>query len=88
MREKLNIYRRARGKKLPKNITTHEYPIFDNTVPKMKFKIKKERGGDLKQDLDDYPTEEQIYTQIKPKSNQKFDIIANGNFEKFSNLSN
>ena len=65
VREKLNIYRRARGKKLPKDITTHEYPIFDNTVPKMKF--KREKGGDLKQDLDDYPIEEQIYTQIKPK---------------------
>ena len=33
----------------------------------MKFKIKREKGGDLKQDLDDYPIEEQIYTQIKPK---------------------
>ena len=50
---------------MPKDITTYEYPIFDNTVPKMKF--KREKGGDLKQDLDDYPIEEQIYTQIKPK---------------------
>ena len=67
VREKLNIYRKKRGKKLPKDLTTYEYPIFDNTVPKMKFKIKREKGGDLKQDLDDYPIEEQIYTQIKPK---------------------
>jgi hypothetical protein len=65
VREKLNVYRKSRVKKMPKDITTYEYPIFDNTVPKMKF--KREKGGDLKQDLDDYPIEEQIYTQIKPK---------------------
>jgi hypothetical protein len=65
VREKLNVYRKSRVKKTPKDITTYEYPIFDNTVPKMKF--KREKGGDLKQDLDDYPIEEQIYTQIKPK---------------------
>ena len=67
VREKLNVYRKKRGKKLPKDITTHEYPIFDNTVPKMKFKTKREKGGDLKQDLEKFPIEEQIYTQIKPK---------------------
>jgi hypothetical protein len=65
VREKLNVYRKSRVKKTPKDITTYEYPIFDNTVPKMKF--KREKGGDIKQDLDDYPIEEQIYTQIKPK---------------------
>ena len=38
VRGKLNHYRRSRGVKLPKDITTFEYPIFDNTIPKIKFK--------------------------------------------------
>ena len=67
VREKLNIYRRKRGVKLPKDITTYEYPIFDNTIPKIKFKIKKTKGGDLKEDIEAHPTDEQIYTQRKPK---------------------
>jgi hypothetical protein len=52
VREKLNIYRRARGVKIPKDITTHEYPIFDNLIPKIKN--KKIGGGDLKQDNQQY----------------------------------
>ena len=39
VREKLNKYRISRGVKLPKDITTHEYPIFDNNIPKIKFKL-------------------------------------------------
>jgi hypothetical protein len=58
VREKLNIYRRSRGVKIPKDITTHEYPIFDNLKPKIKN--KKIGGGDI---IDD----NQQYTIIKPK---------------------
>jgi hypothetical protein len=68
VREVLNKYRRKRGVKLPKDITQYEYPIFDNTIPKIKFKIKTTKGGDLQQqDIDAYPTDEQTYTQRKPK---------------------
>jgi hypothetical protein len=67
VREGLNKYRRKRGVKLPKDITQYEYPIFDNTIPKIKFKIKTTRGGNLKEDIDAYPTDEQTYTQRKPK---------------------
>jgi len=69
VREGLNKYRRKRGVKLPKDITQHEYPIFDNTIPKIKFKIKttKTKGGDLQQDIEAHPTDEQTYTQRKPK---------------------
>ena len=42
VRGKLNNYRRSRGVKLPKDLTTYEYPIFDNVIPKIKIKkIKK-----------------------------------------------
>jgi len=67
VREGLNKYRRKRGVKLPKDITQYEYPIFDNTIPKIKFKIKTTRGGNLKEDIDAYPTDAQTYTQRKPK---------------------
>jgi hypothetical protein len=66
VREKLNKYRISRGVKLPKDITTHEYPIFDNLRPKIK--TIKRKGGDLKEDdINDYPTEEQEYKIINPK---------------------
>jgi len=66
VREKLNKYRISRGVKLPKDITTHEYPIFDNLKPKIK--TIKRKGGDLKEDdINDYPIEEQEYKIIKPK---------------------
>jgi hypothetical protein len=58
VREKLNIYRRSRGMKMPKDITTYEYPIFDNVIPKIKT-IKK-GGGDIK-------IEDQQFSLIKPK---------------------
>ena len=41
VRGKLNNYRRSRGVKIPKDITTHIYPIFDNVIPKIKIK----KGG-------------------------------------------
>jgi hypothetical protein len=66
VRGKLNNYRRSRGVKIPKDITTHEYPIFDNVIPKIKIK-KLKKGGDLKEDINDHPIEEEKYTQIKPK---------------------
>jgi hypothetical protein len=58
VREKLNKYRISRGVKLPKDITTHEYPIFDNLEPKIKN--KKTGGGEINND-------DQQYTIIKPK---------------------
>ena len=70
VRGKLNNYRRSRGVKLPKDLTTYEYPIFDNTIPKIKIKKIKTtttEGGDLKDDEEAHPTEQQKYTQIKPK---------------------
>ena len=67
VREVLNKYRRKRGVKLPKDITQHEYPIFDNTEPKIKFKIKKIKGGDLQEDLEAHPTDAQTYTHTEPK---------------------
>ena len=67
VREVLNKYRRKRGVKLPKDITQYEYPIFDNTVPKIKFKIKKTKGGDLQEDIEAHPTDAQTCTQRKPK---------------------
>jgi len=69
VRGKLNNYRRSRGVKLPQDLTTHTYPIFDPTEPKIRIKIKtiKTEGGDLKDDVEDHPTEPMKYTQIKPK---------------------
>ena len=58
VREKLNKYRISRGVKLPKDINTYEYPIFDNLEPKIKH-VKK-GGGDVNDD-------NQQYTIIKPK---------------------
>ena len=66
VRGKLNHYRRSRGVKLPKDITTYEYPIFDNTVPKIKIK-KIKKGGDLKQEMEDQPIDGQKYTHTEPK---------------------
>ena len=60
VRDKLNSYRRSRGMKMPKDITTYEYPIFDNLEPKMKSKNK----TSLKY-LDD--EEEKEYKVINPK---------------------
>ena len=59
MREKLNAYRRKRGVKIPADITTHEYPIFDPTVETKKI-LKKTKA----QEAD---TDEPIYKTIKPK---------------------
>ena len=71
VRGKLNHYRRSRGVKLPKDITQYEYPIFDNTIPKIKIKkIKKEgeaKGGDLQHDVEAHPTDGQKYTHMEPK---------------------
>jgi hypothetical protein len=68
VRGKLNNYRRSRGVKLPKDLTTYEYPIFDNVIPKIKIKkIKIKKGGDLKEEVDAHPTDPNEYTQIKPK---------------------
>ena len=67
VREVLNKYHRKRGVKLPKDITQYEYPIFDNTVSKIKFKIKKIKGGDLQEDLEAHPTDAQTYTHTEPK---------------------
>ena len=67
VRGKLNHYRRSRGVKLPKDITTFEYPIFDNTIPKIKFKKIKKGGGHIEQEIDTPPDDGQIYTQRKPK---------------------
>ena len=53
--------------KIPKDLTTYEYPIFDNTIPNIKVKIKTKKGGDLKEEVDAHPTEQQKYKQIKPK---------------------
>ena len=58
VREKLNTYRKSRGVKIPKDITTYEYPIFDNLEPKIKH-VKK-GGGHINDD-------NQQYTIIKPK---------------------
>jgi hypothetical protein len=58
VREKLNKYRISRGVKVPKDITTYEYPIFDNLEPKIKN--KKTGGGDINDD-------NQQYSLIKPK---------------------
>ena len=70
VRGKLNNYRRSRGVKLPKDLTTYEYPIFDNVIPKIKIKKIKTtttEGGDLNEDVEAHPTEQQKYKQIKPK---------------------
>jgi hypothetical protein len=70
VRGKLNNYRRSRGVKLPKDLTTYEYPIFDNVIPKIKnkkIKTTTTEGGDLKDDEEAHPTEQMKYTQIKPK---------------------
>ena len=68
VRGKLNNYRRSRGVKLPKDLTTYEYPIFDNVIPKIKIKkIKTKKGGDLKEEVEAHPTDPNEYTQIKPK---------------------
>ena len=58
VRDKLNKYRRSRGVKIPNDITTYEYPIFDNLIPKIKN--KKTGGGDINND-------DQQYSIIKPK---------------------
>jgi len=58
VREKLNAYRKSRGVKIPKDITTYEYPIFDNLEPKIKH-VKK-GGGRINDD-------NQQYTIIQPK---------------------
>jgi len=60
VRNKLNSYRRSRSKKMPKDITTYEYPIFDNLEPKMKSKNKES----IKY-IDD--EEKQVYKVINPK---------------------
>jgi len=60
VRDKLNSYRRSRGMKMPKDITTYEYPIFDNLEPKMKSKNK----TSMKYINDE---EEQVYKVINPK---------------------
>ena len=60
VRDKLNSYRRSRGMKMPKDITTYEYPIFDNLEPKMKSKHK----TSMKYINDE---EEQVYKVINPK---------------------
>ena len=60
VRGKLNNYRRSRGVKLPKDLTTYEYPIFYNTIPNIKIK-KIKKGGDLKEEVDAHPTEQQKY---------------------------
>ena len=66
VREKLNAYRRKRGVKIPADITTHEYPIFDPTVETKKIlKKTKTKGGDA--NTDDHPTDETKYKMIKPK---------------------
>jgi hypothetical protein len=68
VRGKLNNYRRSRGVKLPNDLTTYEYPIFDNVIPKIKIKkIKTTKGGDLKEEEEAFPTDPNQYTQIKPK---------------------
>ena len=67
VRKVLNTYRRKRGVKLPKDITTYEYPIFDNTEPKIKFKIKTTKGGDLIQEVDAHANDKQRYTHTEPK---------------------
>ena len=59
VREKLNAYRRKRGVKIPNDITTHEYQIFDPTVETKKI-LKKTKAN--KADAD-----EPIYKTIKPK---------------------
>jgi len=67
VREKLNTYRRARGVKIPSDITTYEYPIFDPTVePKKKLK-KIGTGGDIHQDMATYQTDGIKYKMIKNK---------------------
>jgi hypothetical protein len=58
VRDKLNEYRRSRGVKMPKDITTYEYPIFDNLEPKIKN--KKTGGGEINND-------DQQYSIIRPK---------------------
>jgi len=60
VRDKLNSYRRSRSMKMPKDITTYEYPIFDNLEPKMKSKNKES----IKY-IDD--EEKQVYKVINPK---------------------
>ena len=60
VRDKLNSYRRARGVKLPKDITTYKYPIFDNLEPKMKSK-----NNESIKYIDD--KDEQVYKIIQPK---------------------
>jgi len=60
VRDKLNAYRRSRGMKMPKDITTYEYPIFDNLE---EAKMKNENKKSLKY-LDD---EEKEYKVINPK---------------------
>ena len=65
VRTKLNSYRRSRGVKIPKDITTYEYPIFDNLVPKIK--TIKRKGGDIKEDINNFQTDEQEYKIINPK---------------------
>ena len=65
VRERLNEYRRKRGMRMPADITTYEYPIFDNLVlPKKKIKKK---GGDIEEDMTTYPTDGLKYKRIKPK---------------------
>ena len=65
VRERLNEYRKKRGMKMPADITTYEYPIFDNLVlPKKKIKKK---GGDIEEDMTTYPTDGLKYKRIKPK---------------------
>ena len=65
VREKLNEYRRKRGMRMPADITTYEYPIFDNLeLPKKKIK---KQGGDIQEDMTTYPTDGLKYKQIKPK---------------------
>ena len=64
VRQKLNDYRRKRGVKIPSDITTYEYPIFDPTTePKKKIKIKK--GGEV--NFDAIPTDGIKYIMKKPK---------------------
>jgi hypothetical protein len=63
VRDQLNAYRQ---KKLPKDITTYQYPIFDPTVEPKKS-VKKVKGRGLEEDIQSYPTDGVKYKMIKPK---------------------
>ena len=63
VREKLNAYRQ---KKLPTDITTYQYRIFDPTIEPKK-KIKKIKGTGIMEDIQSYPTDGIKYKTIKSK---------------------